>query len=134
MLTDCRAPLAGAASRWRIRPAAGRDHSLEWAAELAIDVPRRDERMVKAFWFGLLPAHKGIEQLRVVRASNAEQPAEEICRRLDAARDSGHLSDSGHLGMLLRPRRGIVCEASYVAWCDEAIGLIKARSATVVQS
>ena len=109
----------------------GRSALLEWAAEPAREAPRRDEQMVKALCFGLLPTETALAQLRGVRAQHAGQLAmfEQIERSLpDESTDNG-LSRAARLGILLTLRRGIGYEAGYVAWCDEAMALIQAAGA-----
>lgn len=107
----------------------GHDALLVWVAQPATDAEVRDEQLLKALCYGFLPAEQAIELLHTARARHAERQA--YYERLVQAAEAGTQADDAHtaaaaLGRLLTARRGVGVQASYVAWCDEAIAAIKA--------
>ncbi len=113
---------------------AGSEALLAWVDVPAGDAEVRDEQLLKALCYGFLPPERAIELLRVARARHEEHKKkyEELVRAAEAdmQADDPHTAAAA-LGRSLTGRRGIGSQASYVAWCDEAIAMIEAFAATI---
>ena len=102
---------------------------LAWAAEPAGAPETRDEQLVKALAYGMLPGRKVLELLDEARRSHAQKLAyyEERERALEERRAKGEISEEAYVGTKLTLMRGITAEDSYVKWCDEAGALVRSR-------
>jgi PadR family transcriptional regulator, regulatory protein AphA len=111
---------------------AGRETLLEWVTQPAADAEVRDEQLLKALCFGFVPAERAVELLRLARTHHEERRrrSEELVRAAEADMRSAdrHIAASA-LGRRLTGLRGVGSQASYVAWCDEAIAAIEAFAA-----
>jgi DNA-binding PadR family transcriptional regulator len=111
---------------YRLTPA-GRDTLLAWAEQPAADAEGRDEQLLKALCYGFLPPERAIELLRLARERHEERRV--YCEQLASAAEAAMRADDPHtvraaLGRVLTARRGVGIQASYVAWCDEAIAAV----------
>lgn len=87
----------------------------------------RDEQMVKALAYDLLPAQDAIAQLEAAREGfDAKlKEYENLIGILDAL-EFGHPL-AGKLGPRLTLMHGLHVQRGYMTWCGEAIALLKAR-------
>ncbi|HZB82061.1 MAG TPA: PadR family transcriptional regulator [Rubrobacteraceae bacterium] len=99
---------------------------LEWAREPAADPRTRDEQLVKALSYGMLPSEEVLTLLEEARGHHAEKLAyyEELERGLEARLREGQISKEAYIGTLLVLRRGIGGERCYAEWCEEAKALV----------
>jgi DNA-binding PadR family transcriptional regulator len=104
----------------------GREAFLGWAAEPAGAPETRDEQLVKALCYGMLPAETTRGLLKQARALHQEKLAhyKQLGRRLEERRGSGGISEQAYVGTRLTLMRGIGAEESYIRWCDEAISFL----------
>lgn len=105
----------------------GRESLLGWAAEPAGPAETRDEGLVKALGYGMLPRQTVRGLLEEVRGRHAEKLAyyEERAWALDDRRACGEISEEAYFGTRLTLMRGITAEESYVRWCDDAVALLE---------
>jgi DNA-binding PadR family transcriptional regulator len=111
----------------------GRQALVDWVGSPAAERPIRDEQMVKALCYGLIPPERALELLAEVRERHARTLAryEELAQLLDQAIQAGRGVDrAAGLGMVLTLRRGVLFESGYVTWCDEAAALIREHART----
>lgn len=110
---------------------AGYDALFTWVDAPAADAEVRDEQLLKALCYGFLPSQRAIELIRLARARHEARKAyyEELVgmAEADMQSDDPHASAAA-LGRSLTARRGVGVQASYVAWCDEAIAAIEASA------
>lgn len=104
----------------------GREVLLVWAAEPAGAPETRDEQLVKALSYGMLPEETVRSLLEEARRLHSAKLAyyEARERGLDERRERGDISEEAYIGTKLTLRRGISAEDSYVRWCDEAKSLV----------
>jgi PadR family transcriptional regulator, regulatory protein AphA len=104
----------------------GRRALLRWASEPAADPQTRDEQLVKALSYGMLPPERALALLEEARERHMNKLAyfEGLERGLEARLREGSVSEEAHLGTLLVLRRGINAERCYAQWCEEAEGLV----------
>ena len=104
----------------------GKEVLLWWAREPAADPQIRDEQLVKALSYGMLPAEEVLDLLEEARRRHAEKLAyyEELERGLIGRLREGEISEEAYLGILLVLKRGIGSERCYVEWCEEAKALV----------
>ena len=104
----------------------GKQALVRWASEPAADPQVRDEQLVKALSYGMLPPEKALTLLEETRERHVRNLAyfEELERRLEARLREGSISEEAYLGTLLVLRRGISAERCYAQWCEEAEELI----------
>ncbi len=113
---------------------AGYDALLAWVNGPPPEAQIRDEQLVRALCYGLLPPERARALLAAVRQYHAERLVhyEELERRLrsgDDAKGEAHpITGPAYTGTLLVVRRGILNEQSYLQWCDEAVAIITNRS------
>jgi len=100
----------------------GKEVLLRWAREPAPDPQTRDEQLVKALSYGMLPAGEVLELLEEVRGRHAQKLAyyEELERGIRIRLRDGKISGEAYLGTLLVLKRAIGGERCYVEWCEEA--------------
>ena len=105
----------------------GREALLRWAAEPATGPEVRDEQLVKALSYGMLPGGMARGLLEGARERHQEKLAyyEGLMRGLEDSRGRGEISGEAYVGTKLTLMRGIGAEESYVRWCDEAAGLLE---------
>jgi len=103
---------------------------LAWAAEPAGAPETRDEQLVKALAYGMLPRETTWGLLEEARRSHEQKLAyyEERERGLEGRRARGEISEAAYIGTKLTLMRGITAEDSYVKWCDEAEALVSSRT------
>jgi DNA-binding PadR family transcriptional regulator len=110
----------------------GKDTLLDWVAQPAADAEVRDEQLLKAVCYGLLPMERAIDLLRGARARHEERKRQYEAlvheAEVDMRSDDPHIVAVA-LGRRLTARRGVGSQESYVAWCDEAIASIEALAA-----
>jgi PadR family transcriptional regulator, regulatory protein AphA len=99
---------------------------VRWASEPAADSQTRDEQLVKALSYGMLPPERVLTLLEEARERHSNKLAyfEDLERRLEARRREGSISEEAYLGTLLVLRRGINAERCYAEWCEEAGELV----------
>ena len=104
---------------------AGEDALRAWAAGPVAAPEVRDELMVKALCYDLLPPAQAAVLLRAARAVHAEklERYEDILRFLSERERAGDPAYQ-RIGPRLTLLHGVQVEAGYVAWCDEAIALL----------
>ncbi len=104
-----------------------------WAADPPGDPEVRDELMVKALCYDVLPTEQAMAQVRAARARHGEKLAryEEILRGLHEG-TWGESVVYQRLGPRLTLLHGVRVEAGYVAWCDEALALLAASRDDVI--
>jgi PadR family transcriptional regulator AphA len=104
----------------------GKRALVRWASEPAADRQTRDEQLVKALSYGMLPPKRALALLEEARERHVNKLAyfEELERGLEARLREGSISEEAYLGTLLVLRRGITAERCYAEWCDEAGQLI----------
>ena len=104
----------------------GKRALVRWASEPAADSQTRDEQLVKALSYGMLPPERALALLEEARERHANKLAyfEELESRLEAQLQEGDISEEAHLGTLLVLRRGINAERCYAQWCEEAEELV----------
>ena len=104
----------------------GKQALVRWASEPAADPQTRDEQLVKALSYGMLPPDRALTLLEEARERHANRLAyfEELERRLEVRLREGSISEEAHLGTLLVLRRGINAERCYAEWCEEAGELV----------
>lgn len=111
---------------------AGREVLLAWVDTPAANAEVRDEQLLKALCYSMLPAERACELLLIARHRHEERKAyyEELvrCAQADEASDNEAVAMAA-LGKLLTARRGVGVQASYIEWCDEAIATIQAAQA-----
>jgi virulence activator alpha len=97
-----------------------------WARDPAADQQTRDEQLVKALSYGMLPAGEVLELLEEARGHHAEKLAyyEELEGGLEARLREDKISKEAYIGTLLVLRRGISGERCYAEWCEEAMALV----------
>ena len=102
---------------------------VRWASEPAADPQTRDEQLVKALSYGMLPPERALALLEEARERHANRLAyfEELERRLEVRLRDGSISEEAYLGTLLVLRRGINAERCYAEWCEEAGELVSSR-------
>jgi len=107
----------------------GREVLLAWAREPAGAAETRDEQLVKALAYGMLPEETTRGLLGEARRSHAQKLAyyEERKRDLEERRVNGEISEEAYIGTKLTLMRGITAEDSYVRWCDEAEAFVLSR-------
>ena len=100
--------------------------ALTYAALLVgLVVPQtRDEQLVKALSYGMLPPDRALLEEARERHANKLAYFEDLERRPGARLRDGSLSEEAHLGTLLVLRRGINAERCYGQWCEEAGELV----------
>lgn len=110
--------------------AEGRQALLGWAAEPAGAPETRDEQLVKALSYGMLPEETTRGLLGEARALHAGKLAyyEELGRGLEGLRERGEISDEAYVGTRLTLMRGIGAEESYVRWCEDAQAFVAATA------
>jgi DNA-binding PadR family transcriptional regulator len=103
----------------------GRQVLLEWVSLPPAAAEIRDEQMVKALCYDLVPADQAIAQLQLTRTRYCEKLT--WLHKAIALLDDANTNpiDCAHLGMRLTIRRGILAATAYIDWCDEAISLIQ---------
>jgi hypothetical protein len=87
----------------------------------------RDEQMVKALCFDLLPRESIFAHLERIRQHHAWKLAEheELLARHEAGSEEGPRHGYRfRLGPHLTLRRGMIAARGYVEWCDEALALM----------
>ena len=96
------------------------------AYEPAADPQTRDEQLVKALSYGMLPPERALTLLEEARVRHANKLAyfEDLEKRLKARLREGSISEEAYLGTLLVLRRGINAERCYAEWCEEAGALV----------
>jgi PadR family transcriptional regulator AphA len=104
----------------------GKRALVRWASEPAADSRTRDEQLVKALSYGMLPPERALALLEEVRERHANKLAyfEGLASKLEARLREGSISEEAYLGTLLVLRRGINAERCYAQWCEEAEELI----------
>ena len=104
----------------------GKEVLLRWAREPAADPQTRDEQLVKALSYGMLPSAEVLDILEEARGCHAKKLAyyEELERRLMVRLREGEISEEAYLGILLVLKRGIGSERCYMEWCEEAKALV----------
>ena len=104
----------------------GRDVLLAWAAQPAGDPETRDEQLVKALSYGMLPEETAKGLLEEARRLHEKRLAyfEDRERGLERRRALGEISEEAYLGTKLTLMRGISAEDSYVSWCNKAQSLV----------
>lgn len=104
----------------------GREALLGWAAETASAPEVRDEQLVKALSYGMLPAEVARGLLGEARTRHQEKLAyyEQLARELEGAKERGDISGEAFIGTKLTLMRGIGAEESYVRWCEDAAGVV----------
>ena len=104
---------------------AGRQVLMEWVSLSPAEAEIRDEQMVKALCYDLIPATQAIFHLQLTRERYLEKLTwlNEAIRLLDD-KNTRPVYFS-HLGIRLTIRRGILAASAYISWCDEAISLMK---------
>jgi PadR family transcriptional regulator, regulatory protein AphA len=109
----------------------GREVLLEWAAEPASGPEVRDEQLVKALAYGLLPAERARHLLGKARDLHREKLAhyEELERKLEERRVRGEISEEAYLGTKLTLMRGVGAEESYIRWCEDAMSFVAGAAA-----
>lgn len=109
----------------------GREVLIEWARKPAVAPEVRDEQLVKALSYGMLPAETARTLLEEARTRHGEQLAyyERLVRELEDGRASGAVSEEAYIGTRLTLMRGIGAEESYVRWCEDAIDLVAGTTA-----
>jgi len=100
----------------------GKEVLLRWARQPAPDPQTRDEQLVKALSYGMLPPEEVLELLEEVRRRHAEKLTyyEELEREIRVRLRDGKISEEAYLGTLLVLKRAIGSERCYVEWCEEA--------------
>ncbi|MGI8650735.1 MAG: hypothetical protein ACR2KW_10215, partial [Rubrobacter sp.] len=87
------------------------------------DVPAtRDEQLVKALSYGMLPAETTRGLLDEARRLHEERLAyyKERERNLEERRKRGEISEEAYIGTKLTVMRAVSAEESYVRWCEKA--------------
>ncbi len=104
----------------------GRGVLLEWAGEPAGAPETRDEQLVKALSFGMLPVETVRGLLEEARELHRQKLAhyEELERKLEEQRESGEIPHQAYVGTKLTLMRGIGAEESYVRWCEDATSFV----------
>ncbi len=102
----------------------GRKQLIEWITEPCEPTDLRDDLLVKVFAGYLVPRHILREELRHHRAAHLNKLA--VYRDIEQK----YFSQSQQLGVkdqfvYMTLRRGIRSETDAVAWCDEAIELLR---------
>lgn len=111
---------------------AGREALLAWAAEPAAGSQTRDEQLVKALGYGMLPGATVRGLLEEARDRHAGKLAryEERASGLEERRERGEISEEAYVGTKLTLMRAIGAEESYVRWCDAAASFVASREAS----
>ena len=102
---------------------------LAWAGEPA-DAPEvRDEQLVKALSYGMLPPETTRGLLEAARELHRRklEHYERLQSELEGRRVRGEISDEAYVGTRLTLMRGIGAEESYIRWCDEAKMLVTSK-------
>ena len=104
----------------------GKDVLLGWSGEPAAGSDIRDEQLVKALSYGMLPPETALGLLDEARGRHVARLEHygELGRNLDGRLRKGEVSGEAHLGSLLVLKRGIGFEREYISWCEEAKTLI----------
>ena len=104
----------------------GKEVLLGWSREPAAESDIRDEQLVKALSYGMLPRKRALELLDEARGRHEARLGyyEELGRNLDRRLWEGEISGEAHLGSLLVLRRGVGFEEEYIRWCEESKALI----------
>ena len=108
----------------------GRRALVQWTSEPAADPQTRDEQLVKALSYGMLPPQRALTLLEEARERHANKLAyfEELQGRLEVRQRKGSISKEAYLGTLLVLRRGINAERCYAEWCEEAEELVSSTT------
>ena len=104
----------------------GKDVLLEWAAEPASGPEVRDEQLVKALSYGMLPASTVRVLLEGARTRHQGKLVyyQKLERELEARRTRGEITEEAYIGTKLTLMRGVGAEESYVRWCEDAADLL----------
>jgi DNA-binding PadR family transcriptional regulator len=104
----------------------GRRALVHWTSAPAADPQTRDEQLVKALSYGMLPPERVLALLEEARERHVNNLAyfEDLERRLEVRRRDRNISEEAYLGTLLVLRRGINAERCYAQWCEEAEELV----------
>lgn len=104
----------------------GKEVLLGWSGEPAAESDIRDEQLVKALSYGMLPRKRALELLDEARGRHEVRLGyyEELGRNLDRRLREGEISGEAHLGSLLVLKRGVGFEEEYIRWCEESKALI----------
>ena len=106
---------------------------LGWVAEPAAAPETRDEQLVKALGYGMLPGEATRGLLEEARTRHRERLAyfEELVRDLEGRKARGEVSEEAYVGTKLTLMRGIGAEESYVRWCEDAVDLVAGSTVAV---
>lgn len=109
---------------------AGRNALLEWLDIPPHEAEIRDEQLVKALCYDLIPPERAIAQLQITRQRYVEKLiwCEQSLRRLDEPHVDAHPAYASRLGVRLTIHRGVLSAKAGITWCDEAIAIIQAHS------
>jgi PadR family transcriptional regulator AphA len=116
--------------------AAGTSALLEWIDAPTSPIEVRDEQLVKALCYGLLPPGHAVSQLQAARSRYAQilSHYEEIASGLESMEPGDdRLSAEARLGALITLKCGIRVAAAYAAWCDEAAAMVEEAGAEGVE-
>ena len=104
----------------------GKRALVRWASEPAADPQTRDEQLVKALSYGMMPPERVLKLLEEARERHANKLTyfEELERKLEVRLREGSISKEAYLGTLLVLRRAINAERCYTQWCEEAEELV----------
>lgn len=104
----------------------GMETLLEWTARPAGPPETRDEQLVKALSYGMLPPETTRRLLREARELHRRTLAhfEGLERELEAQRARGEISEPAYVGTKLTLMRGIGAEESYIRWCEDAMSFV----------
>jgi DNA-binding PadR family transcriptional regulator len=107
----------------------GREVLLDWAAEPASGPEVRDEQLVKALVYGMLPRETTQGLLEEARRLHSEKLAHYrgLACEIEEALVRGEISEQAYVGTKLTLMRGVGAEESYIRWCDEARSLVTSR-------
>ena len=106
---------------------AGTSALLEWLLQPTAPREARDEQVMKALAYDLLPRDTAIQQLEAARTAYAAQLEEyEGYLRVWESFPVGHPLE-GKLGPRLTIMHGIQVQRGYITWCDEATALLRAK-------
>ena len=104
----------------------GMEALLEWAAQPASAPEVRDEQLVKALSYGMLPGETVLRLLGEARTRHQEKLAyyQHLMHGLEEQRERGEVSEEAYVGTKLTLMRGVGAEESYVRWCEDAVALV----------
>lgn len=105
----------------------GRQILLEWVSLPPTEAEVRDEQMVKALCYDLIPPIQAIAQLQLTREHYLEKLTwlNETLRSLQD--ENANSAYAHHLGIKLTIRRGILAASAYIDWCEEAITFVQGK-------